>query len=123
MLLLRNGQLPPLPTEMQGQSFKIVYLGRLAMELKSQQSQGFLRWVGYGAEMEGTFPGVTDNVDYDGGYRRLGESLGVNIEDIATEDEVAAKREARQAQLAEEKALQMAQMAGQVRKRMQKKAA
>lgn len=113
LLLLRNGQLPPLPPEMQGQAFKIDFVGRLAMELKSQQAQGFLRWVGYGAEMEGVFPGVTDNVDSDDGYRRLGETLGVNIEDIASQEDVTAKREARQAQLEAKQMLEAAQQAGQ----------
>ncbi len=46
LLLMRNGQLPPLPPEMQGKSFKIEYVGRLAMELKSQQARGFQQWVG-----------------------------------------------------------------------------
>lgn len=113
MLLLRNGELPPLPPEIQGQSFKVEYVGRLAMELKSQQAQGFLKWVGYGAEMEGVFPGVTDNVNYDVGYRRLGETLGVNAEDIATPDEIEQKRKARQEQIEAEQALQAAQVAGQ----------
>ncbi len=86
MLLLRNGQLPPLPPEMQGQSFKIEYVGRLAMELKSQQARGWQQWVAAGKEIEEVFP-VLDNVDMDGGYKRLGESLGVSIEDTVSVDE------------------------------------
>ena len=114
MLITRNGGWPQeLPPEMQGKNFKIEFIGRLAMELKNQQSQGFLRWAGYAVDLEGTFAGVTDNVDYDGGFRRLGESLGVSIEDIATEEEVEAKREARQAQIQEQKMMEIAQMAGQ----------
>jgi len=113
LLLLRNGQFPrPLPPEMQGQAFKIEYIGRLAMELKSQQARGWQQWVGVGAEVDGIFP-VTDNVDFDGGYRRLGETLGVSVEDMASKEEVDDKREARQAKLNAQEALQMAQMAGQ----------
>jgi len=113
MLLLRNGQLPPLPPEIQGKSFKIEFLGRLAMELESQQAQGFVRWAGYGAELEGVFPGVTDNVNYDSGYRRLGESLGVSAEDMSTEDEIKARRLARQQQIQQQQAMAAAQVAGQ----------
>lgn len=112
MLLFRNGELPPLPVEMQGKSFKIEYVGRLAMELKSQQARGFQQWVGNGAEMDSVFP-VTDNINFDGGFRRLGETLGVSIEDIATPEEVQEKRDARQAELEKKQALEMAQMAGQ----------
>jgi hypothetical protein len=111
MLLFRNGELPPLPPEMQGKSFKIEYIGRLAMELKSQQARGFQQWVGAGIEMNAVFP-VTDNIDFDGGYRRLGETLGVSVEDMNSSDEVEEKREARQAQQDAQQAAEMAEMAG-----------
>jgi hypothetical protein len=58
------------------------------------------------------FP-VTDNINFDGGYRRLAETLGVSIEDIATPDEVQDKRDARQAQLEAQQVLELAQVAGQ----------
>lgn len=112
LLLMRNGQLPPLPPEMQGQSFKIEYIGRLAMELKSQQARGFQQWVGAGIEMNSVFP-VTDNVDFDGGYRRLGETLGVSVEDMTSSDDVEDKRAQRQALLEAQQALEMAQTGSQ----------
>ena len=112
MLLLRNGELPPLPPEMQGQSFKIEYVGRLAMQLKSQQSRGFQQWVGVGIEMNSVFP-VTDNIDFDGGYRRLGETLGVSMEDMASIEERQETRDQRQAELEEQKAVELAAMAAQ----------
>lgn len=113
MLLLRNGELPPLPPEIQGRSFKIVYIGRLAMELKSQQARGWQQWAGVGAELEGVFPGVTDNIDIDGGYRKLGETLGVSVEDMASVDERDEKRRIRQEQLAAQQAAQLAAGAAQ----------
>ena len=112
MLLLRNGELPPLPPEMQGQSFKIEYIGRLAMELKSQQARGFQQWVGAGIEMDSVFP-VTDNIDFDGGFRSLGETLGVSVEVMASSDEVEEKRAQRQALLEAQQALEMAQAGSQ----------
>jgi hypothetical protein len=110
MLLFRNGELPPLPPEMQGKSFKIEYVGRLAMELKSQQARGFQQWVGVGIEIDSVFP-VTDNIDFDGGYRRLGETLGVSVEDMNSSDEVEEKRQARQAQQDAQQAAELAEMA------------
>ncbi len=125
MLLLRNGEfasaLPngQLPPEMQGQAFKPEYLGRLAMELKSQQSRGFQQWVGAGIEMNAVFP-VTDNIDFDGGYRRLGETLGVSVEDMASVEDRETIREQRQAELeaqqAAEQAAALAQGYGQTTK-------
>ena len=113
LLLLRNGQLPPLPPEMQGKSFKIEYLGRLALELNSQQAKGWQQWAATGAEFEATFPGITDNIDIDGGFRRLGETLGVSVEDMSSQDEVAVKRENRALKEQQALELQIAEMAGQ----------
>lgn len=112
LLLQRNGELPSLPPEMQGKSFKIEYVGRLAMELKGQQARGFQQWVGNGVEIDPVFP-VTDNIRFDEGFRRLGETLGVSIEDIATPEEVQEKRDERQAKLEAQQALEVAAMAAQ----------
>jgi len=112
-LLLDNGEFPELPPEIQGKSFKIDFIGPIALELKNQQAQGFLRWAGYGAELEDRFPGITDNVNYDSGYRRLGETLGVSVEDIRTPEEIEGRREARQAELDRQKAMEIAQVAAQ----------
>ena len=106
MLLVRNGEIKDLPPEMQGQSFKIEYIGRLALELQAAQSMGWLRWVQEGAEIEGFVPGTLDNVDIDGGYRRRGITLGVSVDDMASEDEVKKKRAERA--LEKQQALELA---------------
>jgi hypothetical protein len=111
-LLERNGVFGELPEEMQGAKFKIEYVGRLALELQAAQSQGWLRWVQEGAEIEVSSPGTLDNVNMDSGYRRRGVTLGVSIEDMATTDEVQAKRDEREKKRLEEQALAMAQIAG-----------
>ena len=113
-LLQRNGEFGELPPEMQGQKFKIEYVGRLALELKSAQSVGWSQWVAEGAEIETATPGigVLDNVDIDGGYRNRGISLGVSVDDMASEDEVAEKRELRAEREAEERAVEIAKAAG-----------
>lgn len=94
-LLERAGEFGELPVEMQGQELKIEYVGRLALELAAAQSIGWLRWVQEGVEIEPTIPGTLDNVDIDGGYRRRGITLGVSVDDMASEEEVKAKRDAR----------------------------
>ena len=113
-LLERNGVFGELPPQMQGQKFKIEYVGRLALELKSAQSVGWVQWVAEGAEIEAATPGlgVLDNVDIDGGYRARGITLGVSIDDMASTDEVDEKRERRAQREAEARALAIAQAAG-----------
>ncbi len=112
LLLMRNGQFPPLPPEMQGKAFKIEYIGRLAMELKSQQARGWQQWAAVGAELDAVFPEdkPSDNIDIDGGYRRLGETLGVSVEDMTSVEERDEKRRVRAEQLAAQQALQAAQV-------------
>jgi hypothetical protein len=113
MLLSRNGEFGEMPLEMQGKSFKISYVGRLALELQSAQSVGWLRWVQEGAEIEAFAPGTLDNVNIDGGYRNRGITLGVGVEDMATSEEVAQKRQARlDAQQAQQE-MEMATLAAQ----------
>lgn len=114
MLLLRNGELGKLPPEMQGGAFKIEYVGRLALELQAAQSMGWLRWIQEGMEIETVVPGTLDIIDIDGGFKRRGITLGVSIDDQASEDEIAVKRENRALQEQQALELQMAQMAGQV---------
>ncbi len=113
MLLLRNGELGELPPEMQGKSFKIEYIGRLALELQAAQSMGWLRWVQEGAEIEAFVPGTLDNVDIDSGYRRRGITLGVSVEDIASEEDVEEKRATRKADKDAAEALALLQAGGQ----------
>jgi len=113
MLLQRNGELGQLPPEMQGQDFKIEYVGRLALELQAAQSMGWLRWIQEGIEIEASIPGTLDNVDVDEGFRRRGVTLGVSVDDMASEDEVTVKRENRALKEQQALELQIAQMAGQ----------
>ena len=111
-LLERNGEFGELPPEMKGQNFKVEYVGRLALELQAAQSMGWLRWVQEGAEIEALVPGTLDNVDIDGGYRRRGITLGVSIDDMASEEQVTQKREERQALIEQQQAMEMAKLAG-----------
>lgn len=112
-LLERNGEFGEMPPEMQGKKFKIEYVGRLALELQAAQSIGWLRWTQEGIEIEASVPGTLDNVDIDGGYRRRGITLGVSVDDMASEEEVNDKREERQRQAQQQLELQMATVAAQ----------
>lgn len=119
LLLFRNGEFPPLPAELAGQAFKIEYIGPLAMMLRSQQAKGFERLVGIVAEMDTAFPDIkpSDNLNIDSGVRRLGETLGVNTEDIATQEEVAEKRRIRAEELMQQQLAMAAETAADAYKK------
>lgn len=111
-LLERNGEFGEMPPEMDKQDFKVEYVGRLALELQAVQSEGWLRWVGEGIELEERMPGMLDNVDGDGGFRRRGIVLGVSVDDMATIDEVKEKRAIRAQKLLAAQQLEQAKVAG-----------
>ena len=80
--------------------------------MKSSEVEASQQWIGIVAEIETISPGSLDNIDLDSSVRRMARSFGVNEEDIASEEEVLLKREARAEALAQQQAMEMAQVAG-----------
>ncbi|KKN75814.1 hypothetical protein LCGC14_0376900 [marine sediment metagenome] len=119
-LLVRNGVIPPPPPELQGQNLKVVYMGPLSLAQQNAEVTASQQWVGLLAETAEALPGVMDNVDADSTARRWGRVLGVNEEDIASEEDVQAKREARQDEARRNQALEAAKIAGDVYGKTQK---
>lgn len=111
LLLIRNGKIPYPPPELRGKGFGIEYISELALALRSQQANAFQQFAVFVGEMEGVFPGVKDNINEDKAVRRMGRAFGVNEEDLATKEEVVAKRQARAQQLQQQQAAQMAAIA------------
>ena len=113
LLLMRNGEVEAPPPELTGANFSLEFISPFALELRSQQSKAFQEWAVIVGELEPMFPGSTDNVDSDDAIQRLGRTLGVNTEDMASEEQRTEKRDERARQLAQQEAVQMAQVAGQ----------
>ncbi len=113
LLLIRNGVVERPPAELGGVGFGLDFVGPFALELRSQQSKAFQEWAFVVGELESVFPGATDNVDSDDAVMRLGRTLGVNTEDMASEEQRDAKREQRALDKQQQLALQAAQVAGQ----------
>ncbi len=95
LLLIRNGEVEQPPAELAGVGFGLEFVGPFALELRSQQSKAFQEWSFIVGELESVFPGATDNVDSDDAIMRMGRTLGVNTEDMASEEQRTEKREAR----------------------------
>jgi len=111
MLLLRNGKLQPPPPELQGQEFKIEYTGPLSLALRSGETEAAQQWISILGAVQEMNPAALDNIDWDDAIRRMARDFGVNEEDIASMEEVQAKREKRQAEINEQKGMQMAEAA------------
>jgi len=108
LLLIRNGVVERPPAELEGVNFGLEFVSPFALELRSQQSKAFQEWAYIVGEMESVFPGATDNVDSDDAIQRLGRTLGVNTEDMASEEQRKEKRETRA--LKEQQALELAML-------------
>ena len=113
LLLIRNGVVAQPPVELGGAPFGLDFVGPFALELRSQQSKAFQEWAFVVGELESVFPGAVDNIDSDDAIQRLGRTLGVNTEDMASEEQRQEKRELRLKKEQQQLALQTAQVAGQ----------
>lgn len=113
LLLIRNDVVERPPPELEGASFGLEFVSPFALELRSQQARAFQEWAAIVGELEVQFPGAVDNVDSDDAIQRLGRTLGVNTEDMASEEQRTEKREARALKEQEQLQLQAAQVAGQ----------
>ena len=105
-LLVRNGVIEKPPPELSEQFFTVEYLGELGLALRNQQANAFADFAGVAMQLAQVFPAAMDIPNMDRGLRRLAETRGVNVDDINTEEEVAAKQKERQQ-------IQQAQMAMQ----------
>jgi hypothetical protein len=112
LLLIQNGVVERPPAELDGANFGLDFVGPFALELRSQQSKAFQEWALVVGELESQFPGATDNVDSDDAIMRLGNTLGVNVEDMASEEQRTEKREARALRQKQALELEMAKVAG-----------
>ncbi|KKL98960.1 hypothetical protein LCGC14_1819200 [marine sediment metagenome] len=113
LLLIRNGIIPPPPPELEGQNFDIEYVSELALAMRDQQSQAFVQFAGLVSELDPIFPGAKDIISIDRALPDIGHTFGLKADHLATPEEIAATREQRRIDLAERKALQLAQVAGQ----------
>jgi hypothetical protein len=120
LLLIRHGKIyfdgsPNPPEELSGVNFGLEFQGELALALRDQQARGFMDWTAFLGNLGSVFPqaNVEDYMALQRAIPRMGKSFGINVEDMATEEEIEAKRAARAEQMAQMKAMQAAQMAAE----------
>ena len=113
LLLLRNGKIAPPPPELEGEDFKVEYVGPLSLAMKNSEVAASQQWIGIVAEIDAIEPSAKDNIDWDDSVRRMARAFGVNEEDIASQEEVQEKRDARAQQIKEQKQAEQLQAMGQ----------
>jgi hypothetical protein len=108
--LLRAGDLPPPPKELQGQDLNIEYQGMVEAAQKLLATSGIERLTAFVGGMVGVKPEVLDKLNTDQVVDEYASALGVKPELIRSDEEVADIRAARaQQQQAQEQQMQAAQ--------------
>lgn len=100
---LRSGQILPPPPELREATsarqagLKIVYDNPLSRMARAEEAAGFTRWVELLTQLAPFDEGVIDLVDVEASARGVADVLGVRPSWVATPEQVAQKRAAREA--------------------------
>lgn len=108
-ILMRSGEIPPVPKELQGQRVSIEYLSIVAQAQKLLSTSGVERIASFAGNLAAVKPDVIDKLNFDKAIDVYGDALGVKPELIRTDEEVAKLRADRaQQQAAAQQQQQMA---------------
>jgi hypothetical protein len=113
LLLIRNGVIPKPPAELQGRGFGIEYISELALAMRDQQSQAFVRLADLVTALDPVFPGAKDIINIDRALPDIAFTFGTKVEHLSTEEEIEAAREQRRIDLAAKQALEAIQAGSQ----------
>ena len=113
LLLIRNGVIPRPPAELAGRGFGIEYISELALAMRDHQSQAFILFANLVSELDAVFPGAKDIINIDRALPDIGFTFGMKVEHLSTREEIEEVRRVRAEDLAEQRAIELAQMAAQ----------
>lgn len=104
--MLRQGEIPPAPEEMQGVKLKVEYISIMAQAQKLVGVGGIERFAGFTGQVATVTqdPTVMDKVDTDQLIDEYGEAVGISPRIIRSDEKVAAMREERAASQQQEQA-------------------
>jgi hypothetical protein len=112
-ILLRAGQLPKAPKELQGQSLRVEYLSIMAQAQKMLGTASIERLAGFVGNLAAVRPEVMDKVDVDQMVDEYAANLGVKSNLIVADEQVQAMREQRNQAAQQQAAQQQAMVAAQ----------
>lgn len=108
-ILYRAGHLQPVPEELAGQGLSVDYIGRLALAMKSQETQATGQTLAFVSQLAQVRPDVMDNFDVDEIAQGTGMRSGMPVKYLvapAVRDKIRQARAQAQAE-AEEAAAEM----------------
>jgi hypothetical protein len=112
-ILLRRGMFGEIPPELEGKAWDVVYVSPLAKAQRAVQARDMQTFLAIIGQMAQVVPEAIDKLNADVIVDKFGRVYSVDPEIIAGDDEVAAKREARAAMMAQQQRIaMMAQGAG-----------
>lgn len=106
-ILLRNGDLPPPPEELQGMDLRVEYLSIMAQAQKMLGITGVERLASFAGNLAAVKPEVLDKLDFDQMVDEYGQMLGVPPA-LVVPDEAVEKARAARAQQAQQMQAQAA---------------
>lgn len=101
-IMLRAGQFPPIPQELEGEELDVRYNGPLARAQRMNEMVAVQRWLESVGQMAQVAPEALDNVDTDFIVKMNAESLGVPIQAMRSQSDVEQLRKDRAAMLERE---------------------
>lgn len=102
-ILLRYGQLPPAPQELQGQPLRVDFISTLAQAQKAARLGDIQRTAQFVGFLAGMYPDVADKFDADQAIDEFATGAGTPPSIIRTDEVVAKLRQSRQAQQQQER--------------------
>jgi hypothetical protein len=108
-VMLRSGQVPPPPMELENVDLKVEYISILAQAQKMLGIATVDRFVGFVGQMAQFSPGALDKLDIDQTIDEYAEMTGVSPRIVRTDDDVAAIRQGREQQEQMQRMAAMAQ--------------
>lgn len=105
-ILLKYGQLPPAPQELQGQPLRVTFVSVLARAQKASVLGDIQRQAQFVGFLAGIYPDVTDKFDADAAVDAFATGAGTPPKIIRTDEVVAKLREERAAQVRQQQMME-----------------
>lgn len=109
-ILIRRGELPPPPEELQGSKLKIEYISMLAQAQKAVATGALERGVAFLGQLSAVKPDVLDKLDADESVDQYWDMVGAPPSTLVPDDEVAKMRAARAQKQQQAENVEMASM-------------
>lgn len=115
-IMLRHGRVPPPPREFAGHELDVEFKSILAQAQKMVGIQAVQSLVAFAVQASEADPDALDNIDLDAAIDEMARMLGAPPDLVRSDDEVAARREARAKARAQQAQLEQAQQAAETAK-------